>query len=58
MNEAELKDFITNKAGLALNPGHTFGQEGQGYMRLNFAVPRPILTEALDRLRTALRDKL
>lgn len=37
-------------AGLALNPGHTFGSQGAGYMRLNIAMPRKQLIDALSRL--------
>lgn len=37
-------------AGLALNAGHTFGSQGAGYMRLNVAMPRKKLIDALSRL--------
>jgi cystathionine beta-lyase len=41
---------IQEKAGLALSHGYTFGPGGENYMRLNFACPRSMLDEALDRL--------
>lgn len=41
-------------AGLGLSPGTQFGPEGSGFMRLNFALPRARLREALDRLVAAL----
>lgn len=41
--------FIEN-ARLGLSPGITFGKAGSGYMRLNFAVPTPVMDEALERL--------
>lgn len=45
--------FFLEKGRVALNDGETFGQGGQGFVRLNFSCPRSILTEALDRMRTA-----
>lgn len=41
-------------AGLGLSPGTQFGPEGRGHMRLNFALPRAQLGQALDRLVSAL----
>ena len=29
---------------------HTFGQSGNRFMRLNFACPHSVLTEAIDRI--------
>lgn len=47
----ELERIMVQEAGLALNSGHTFGQEGRGFMRINFACPRSILIEAMNRLK-------
>jgi cystathionine beta-lyase len=47
-------DFFLKEAKVALNDGGTFGRGGEGFVRLNFACPRKILTEALDRMRDAL----
>ncbi|MBI9075865.1 MAG: pyridoxal phosphate-dependent aminotransferase [Desulfatibacillum sp.] len=41
---------VEKEARLALNHGHTFGPGGEDYMRMNFACPRPMLKQALDRL--------
>ncbi|UCG39213.1 MAG: pyridoxal phosphate-dependent aminotransferase [bacterium] len=41
---------VQAEAKLALNHGATFGQGGEGHMRLNFACPRGMLREALSRL--------
>ncbi len=46
--------FFLDKARVALNDGAAFGKPGRGFVRLNFACPRSILTEALDRMRRAL----
>lgn len=46
--------FFLEKAKVAFNDGAAFGQPGEGFVRLNFACTRATLTEALDRVRTAL----
>ena len=47
-------DFFLRKAKVALNDGAEFGRGGEGFVRLNFACPRKTLTEALDRMVSAL----
>lgn len=49
-----LLDLFIDKAHLALDDGRKFGDEGTGFMRLNVATPRAVLTQALNQLRTAL----
>jgi cysteine-S-conjugate beta-lyase len=46
--------FFLEKARVALNDGTLFGPGGEGFVRLNFGCPRPLLAEALDRMREAL----
>lgn len=55
LSDAQLKDFFIHKAKLALNTGLSFGEVGSGFMRLNFALPRVRLREALDRIRRVAR---
>lgn len=50
MNQNELKRFMAQEAGLGLNDGQTFGSQGRGFMRMNLASPRSIISEALQRL--------
>jgi cystathionine beta-lyase len=50
-------EFFLQKGRVALNDGATFGQGGAGFVRLNFGCPRPMLTEALDRMRDALSQR-
>jgi cystathionine beta-lyase len=52
--QEELRDFMINKARLGLNNGTSFGPGGEGYQRLNFGCPRPVLIEALERLKAAI----
>ena len=53
----ELKDFIIEKAGLALNEGVSFGAGGEGFMRMNLACPRKVLIRALNQLRKAFEER-
>jgi len=50
----KLKEFFVNEAGVGLNDGITFGKEGYGFQRLNFACPRTILEDGLERIRKAV----
>ncbi|WP_455497885.1 MalY/PatB family protein [Coprobacter sp.] len=51
-----LVDFFVDKAHLALNDGSMFGKEGEGFMRINIACPRIILTKALRQLEKAYHN--
>ena len=53
LNLVDQKDFIVNKAGLWLDTGSMFGDEGRGFERINVACPRTVLEEALNRLKRA-----
>ena len=55
MGDRELRDFFVKEAGLGLSAGLSFGKEGSGYMRLNFAVAREVLQRALAQLSGALK---
>ena len=54
LNHNQLVSLFIQKARLALNDGEMFGEEGRGFMRMNVAVPRSILKQALDQLRQAV----
>ena len=54
MTEEEREDLILNHAGLWLDSGAIFGEDGEGFERINIACPRKVLREALVRLRDAL----
>ncbi len=47
--------FFQREARLHLNEGLLFGEEGRGFVRLNFGTPRALLAEALGRMAAALR---
>jgi cystathionine beta-lyase len=52
--QQELVDRLLHRAHVALNDGTMFGSEGDGFMRLNVAMPRKALLAALKALPAAL----
>jgi cystathionine beta-lyase len=56
MTSPQIQDFLTSKAGLALNPGRIFGAEGELFVRLNVATQRTILMKAMENLHNAMKQ--
>lgn len=56
MDKIQLSDFMLNKAKVALNEGHEYGKEGDGFMRINIGCPRSILEEGLKRIEKAINE--
>lgn len=54
LDDKTLKNKIIHEAGLGLNAGFDFGPGGEGFMRMNIACPRSVLTEAMVRLEKLL----
>ena len=52
----EIAARIKTRARIFVSPGQQFGPGGETWQRFNFATPRPILAEALDRLDDAFAD--
>lgn len=50
-----LADFLTHRAGVAMNAGTMFGPEGAGFARLNVATPKSLLREGLERIAKAVK---
>jgi cystathionine beta-lyase len=50
----KLEELMAKKAKVAMDGGTWFGDQGAGYMRLNFACPREMLKKGLDRIAAAL----
>jgi cystathionine beta-lyase len=46
--------YFLEKARVATNDGATFGPGGAGFIRFNFGCPRPLMLEALERMKQAL----
>jgi cystathionine beta-lyase len=47
-------EFMLERARVALSEGESFGEEGRGFARLNFATSRALLAEILERMAKAL----
>lgn len=56
MDDAELLRRFVTDAKVAPSPGTQFETGGSGHMRLNLALPRATLIEALDRIEAAFSD--
>ena len=53
MTDAQLKHFFIHEAGVGLNSGVQFGQEGSGFMRLNIGAPRCTVLKVLEQISQA-----
>lgn len=51
----KLKQAMQQVGHLALDEGYIFGEEGQGYERINVAMPRSLVEEAMKRMEKAVR---
>jgi cystathionine beta-lyase len=49
--------FFLSRAKVALSDGAAFGRPGRGFVRLNFATSRQILSDALGRMAAAFADR-
>lgn len=56
LNHKELEKFLKEKARVQFTQGYIFGEEGNGFIRMNFACARPVLKEALSRMESAIRQ--
>ena len=52
MSPTELETFMFDKALLSFDHGYWFGEEGNGFIRMNIACPRTMIEKALERLRS------
>lgn len=52
----DVAERVKSRARIFASPGPQFGPGGENWLRFNFATPRPILDEALDRLDAAFAD--
>ena len=54
LSDEQLHSLIFDQGKIVLNEGHTFGQGGEGFQRMNIACPRSLIQEALDRIRNVI----
>jgi cystathionine beta-lyase len=53
----QLEDLMRKKANVLLDEGYIFGKGGEGFERINFACPRSILDEAMNRIYKAIGNR-
>lgn len=53
----ELEKFMIEKAKVAFCGGYEFGQEGESFVRMTIAVPRPTLVKALNQVASAVKNR-
>ena len=56
MDNNVLRSFMRENAKVGLEDGFIFGESGSGFMRMNIACPRYILSEALKRIEKAVNQ--
>jgi cystathionine beta-lyase len=54
LRDKKLREFFIKEAKLGLNAGISFGREGSGFMRLNFAISTNRMLEVIKRLEVVL----
>jgi cystathionine beta-lyase len=52
----EIAARVAQRAHIFASPGEQFGPGGETWLRFNFATPRPVVEQALDRLGAAFQD--
>lgn len=55
LTEKEREDLVVNRAHLWLDSGAMFGEDGEGFERINIACPRKIVQQALEQLEQAIK---
>jgi cystathionine beta-lyase len=57
LRDKALREFFVKEAKLGLNAGISFGREGSGFMRLNFAISYDKMLEVIEHLENALGSR-
>jgi aspartate aminotransferase len=56
LSSEALADYLMKEAGVSLLPGTAFGKQGEGYLRLSYANSLDNISEALERIRSAIKN--
>lgn len=56
MTGKELREFFVNRAGVGMNEGSEFGPGGEGFMRMNVAMPRSRVEKAMQQIKKAVSN--
>ena len=54
LSSREIENRLLEKGNIRVNAGCIYGEDGEGFIRINIACPRQTLTEGLNRLKRAL----
>ena len=57
LSKQALDHFFLHEAGVAMDEGHLFGEEGTGFQRMNLACPRPVVEEAVTKITAAWQQR-
>lgn len=57
MDDLQIEQRLKKEAGIVLERGSIFGANGQGFQRLNFACPRVLLSDGLNRIANWVNDQ-
>jgi aspartate/methionine/tyrosine aminotransferase len=55
-SSAEMADFILEKANVAVLPGSSFGEYGEGYLRLTYSNSIENINKAIEQIANAVKD--
>lgn len=53
LSSAAIKQLMYREARIAFNEGSLYGEQGNGFLRINLACPRALLSQALDQFKAA-----
>lgn len=56
MSSSELANMILENAGVALLPGDSFGEYGEGYLRISYANSLENIEKGMDKIRAAIEN--
>lgn len=56
LNQDELMKLFVEKGNIAMNSGSSFGVEGEGFVRINIAVPKSVVEEGMKRIERAVNS--
>lgn len=57
LDDKKLQAFLVEQAKVGLSAGISYGQGGEGFMRLNIAAPRSLVMQALTQIEQALKKR-
>lgn len=56
MSSKEFTNYLMEKYGVAVVAGTAFGSNGEGHIRMTFAVPNEVIDEGVERIKTAVES--